>query len=225
MILEINNLTKSFEKPNETIYPVNSLYFSMNEGDYVVIKGRSGTGKSTLLNLIGIFLDPDEGEILYKGNNIIGLDDQEASKYRSQEVSYLTQNLDSIPTLTVFENIILPYYISLESGGEINEEIESKVLGIMESLNLLTLKDDKVRNLSGGEKKRLTFARSLVNDPSLLLLDEPTADLDDENATDILNILDRLNSEGMSIIVVTHDEAFDEKGRLFKMSDGKLFKN
>lgn len=225
MLLEIKNLSKSFYRGNDKIYPIKDLNFELEAGELACIMGRSGSGKSTLLNLLALFLDPDEGDILYKNKSILSFNDKESSRYRCEEIAYLTQELGTIPTLNVFENLLLPYSISVENGGEIKPAIEEKAMDILEKLGILDLKDTWVKNLSGGEKKRLTLARALINEPSLLILDEPTSDLDDKTAQDVRDLITQMNANGVAIIVATHDYEFKDVDNLYFLKDGKLNKD
>lgn len=225
-LLKIENLTKSFQRGVEQIFPVNHLNFQVDAGDFVCIMGRSGIGKTTLLNLIALFSNPDEGSIFYQGKALNDLDDDEMSKYRNQEIAYLTQSPELIKTLNAYENVVLPYYIRFDENKIIDSQDPAvKAKALMEKLGIADLRDEKVQNLSGGEKRRVALARSLINHPKILLLDEPTADLDEETANEIRNLLVALNQEGLTIIVVTHDEAFKRlDARNYRMIDGQVQK-
>lgn len=223
-LLAIENLTKSFHRGVEQIFPVNHLNFQIEAGDFVCIMGRSGIGKTTLLNLIALFSNPDEGNILYQGQSLNHLADDEMSKYRNQEIAYLTQAPELIKTLNVYENVVLPYYIRFDENKlNDDQDLGEKAKNLLTKLGIADLIDEKVQNLSGGEKRRVALARSLINQPNILLLDEPTADLDEETANEIRKLLVALNQEGLTIIVVTHDEAFKKlNARNYRMIEGQL---
>lgn len=223
-LLKTENLTKSFQRGAEQIFPVNQLNFEVDAGDFVCIMGRSGIGKTTLLNLIALFSDPDEGSIFYAGKALNDLNDDEMSKYRNQEIAYLTQSPELIKTLSVYENVVLPYYIRFDENKlKDSADPAAKAEALMAKLGLADLRDEAVQNLSGGEKRRVALARSLMNQPTILLLDEPTSDLDEETANEIRQLLVSLNQEGLTIIVVTHDEAFKHLNATnYRMVGGQL---
>lgn len=223
-MLEIKNLTKEYQQGSELIRPVDQLNLTMNQGDFLCIMGRSGTGKSTLLNLIAGFLKPDSGGVLFEGQNVHDLSDTEASIYRNQKIAYLTQKVVTLPTLNTLENILLPYYLHNDTDNE--GKVKERALQLMQKMGIESLKDQPVRQLSGGEKKRVAITRALINQPQLILLDEPTADLDEDTGQEIIDILLSLHQENVGIILVTHDPIFKqiEVAQQYQMTHGKLVK-
>lgn len=218
-ILKLENIVKTFERSNETIRPLDGVDFSLSKGDYGVIMGRSGTGKSTLLNTIALFLSPDSGDIYFDGKRINDLEDGEASRYRNLGIGYLMQNLQTFSSLSVLDNVILPNHMH-----EPKEGIGTRAEDLLDKLGILKLKDERVSNLSGGEQKRVCVARSLINNPDILILDEPTSNLDDKTAESIKELFADLNKAGMTILVVTHDTDFLKYGnKNYEIRDGKLF--
>lgn len=209
-MLEIKNLSKSFERDAETIYPVYNLDFSLQAGELACIMGRSGSGKTTLLNLLALFLKPDSGEINYQGQSVLDFDDQAASLYRNQDLAYVTQQATAIPSLNVLENILLPATIHQVPDEKQMEDLVAKAEDLMQALGIQELKNQPIRRLSGGEKKRVILARALINEPKILLLDEPTSDLDETSSLELIALLQTLNENGASMIVVTHDPLFKQ---------------
>lgn len=219
-LLELKKITKEFRRSNESIKPVEDLDFSLNKGDFSVIMGRSGTGKSTLLNIIALFLSLDHGEIYFKDKKIKDLKDEEASRYRNLNIGYLMQELQTISSLTVLENVLLPNFMHKS-----DQDAVDRANMLLEKLDILHLKDEWVYKLSGGEKKRVCVARSLINSPDILILDEPTSNLDEKTSKDLIDLFVQLNKEGLTILVVTHDQTFLEVGNNnYEIRSGNLYK-
>ena len=219
MLLEVKNLNKSFKRQGRNFSPVDDLSFSMEEGEFIVVSGRSGSGKTTFLNLISRLIEADSGKILLNGKNIINLNEEESSIYRNQEIGYLVQHPTLLESLNVIENIMLPFYLIESRKGN----PEEKARTILEDMDIEYLLNSQIDTLSGGELKRVALARTLINQPNLLLIDEPTSDLDEETARDMIKYLQRINKQGTAMIVVSHDKevlALDENQLVFK--DGQL---
>lgn len=219
MLLEVKNLSKSFKRHAGSFSPVDDLSFSMGDGELVVISGRSGSGKTTFLNLISRLIRADSGEIIFKGKNIVDLSAEESSVYRNQEIGYLVQHPTLLKSLNVIENVMFPFYLI---GNREGSPVE-KARTILEEMNIDYLMNSLIETLSGGELKRVALARTLINQPDLLLIDEPTSDLDEETARDMIKYLQRINKQGTAMIVVSHDKevlALDENQLVFK--DGQL---
>ncbi|MDO5688955.1 MAG: ATP-binding cassette domain-containing protein [Tissierellia bacterium] len=217
-LLNIEKLTKSFVQGQEKLIPIHELSLTINPGDFITIMGRSGTGKTTLLNLIALFLNPDAGHILYKGEKLNEFDDEEASEYRNRRIGFLIQTVPLIPSLTVEENIILPHFL-----WERTDDPREKAKELMHEFNIIKLKGEPIDNLSGGERKRVGLARALINEPEILLLDEPSSDLDEQTAKQIIDFLVDRNKRGLSILLVTHDRAFQRiSNRSYQLLDGSL---
>ncbi|MBG9986043.1 ATP-binding cassette domain-containing protein [Facklamia sp. DSM 111018] len=225
-MFEVKDLCKSFMRDGETISPVDHLNFTLNQGEMAVIMGKSGVGKTTFLNLLALFLKADQGDILYQKKSIIELDDQQASLFRNQELAYLTQKVETLSSLNVLENVMLPSYISSGEKKGVNE-IRQRAVDLLEKLGIGDLKDQAVRQLSGGEKKRVALARALINQPKILLLDEPTVSLDEATSLELRDLLVDLNKQGMGMLIVTHDPIFKDlkQAKLFHMVDGHLLES
>lgn len=219
-IIETENLSKSFKRGSNTLFTVKNVNFTLKEGDFVNIIGRSGSGKSTFLNLLSGLLKPTEGKIFAKGKNISDFSDREISKYRNEIIGFVPQSLGTLPNLNVLENVSLPYYLFKR-----DESAYEKAAMLLDLMGILHLKDDFAKNLSGGELKRVLIARSMINSPELLILDEPTSDLDKNTTMEIMDLLKKINSKGTALIIVTHELDILKYGNtLYQMEDGSLIK-
>ena len=219
-IIKTENLSKSFKRGSNTIFAVKNVNFTLEEGDFVNIIGRSGSGKSTFLNLLSGLLKPTEGKIFAKGKDMSDFSDREISKYRNEVIGFVPQSLGTLPNLNVLENVSLPYYLFKR-----DDSAYEKAAMLLDEMGILHLKDDFPKNLSGGELKRVLIARSMINSPKLLILDEPTSDLDKNTTVEIMDLLKKINSKGTALIIVTHELDILKYGNtLCQMEDGSLIK-
>ena len=219
-IIKTENLSKSFKRGSNTLFAVKNVNFTLKEGDFVNIIGRSGSGKSTFLNLLSGLLKPTEGKIFAKGKDMSDFSDREISKYRNEVIGFVPQSLGTLPNLNVLENVSLPYYLFKR-----DDSAYEKAAMLLDEMGILHLKDDFPKNLSGGELKRVLIARSMINSPELLILDEPTSDLDKNTTMEIMDLLKKINSKGTALIIVTHELDILKYGNtLYQMEDGSLIK-
>lgn len=219
-IIKTENLSKSFKRGSNTLYAVKNVNFTLEEGEFVNIIGRSGSGKSTFLNLLSGLLKPTEGKIFAKGKDMSDFSDREISKYRNEVIGFVPQSLGTLPNLNVLENVSLPYYLFKR-----DDSAYEKAAMLLDEMGILHLKDDFPKNLSGGELKRVLIARSMINSPELLILDEPTSDLDKNTTMEIMDLLKKINSKGTALIIVTHELDILKYGNtLCQMEDGSLIK-
>lgn len=219
-IIKTENLSKSFKRGSNTLFAVKNVNFTLDEGDFVNIIGRSGSGKSTFLNLLSGLLKPTEGKIFAKGKDMSDFSDREISKYRNEVIGFVPQSLGTLPNLNVLENVSLPYYLFKR-----DDSAYEKAAMLLDEMGILHLKDDFPKNLSGGELKRVLIARSMINSPELLILDEPTSDLDKNTTMEIMDLLKKINSKGTALIIVTHELDILKYGNtLCQMEDGSLIK-
>lgn len=219
-IIKTENLSKSFKRGSNTLFAVKNVNFTLEEGDFVNIIGRSGSGKSTFLNLLSGLLKPTEGKIFAKGKDMSDFSDIEISKYRNEIIGFVPQSLGTLPNLNVLENVSLPYYLFKR-----DDSAYEKAAMLLDEMGILHLKDDFPKNLSGGELKRVLIARSMINSPELLILDEPTSDLDKNTTMEIMDLLKKINSKGTALIIVTHELDILKYGNtLCQMEDGSLIK-
>ena len=219
-IIKTEDLSKSFKRGSNTLFAVKNVNFTLEEGDFVNIIGRSGSGKSTFLNLLSGLLKPTEGKIFAKGKDMSDFSDREISKYRNEVIGFVPQSLGTLPNLNVLENVSLPYYLFKR-----DDSAYEKAAMLLDEMGILHLKDDFPKNLSGGELKRVLIARSMINSPELLILDEPTSDLDKNTTMEIMDLLKKINSKGTALIIVTHELDILKYGNtLCQMEDGSLIK-
>ena len=219
-IIKTENLSKSFKRGSNTLFAVKNVNFTLEEGDFVNIIGRSGSGKSTFLNLLSGLLKPTEGKIFAKGKDMSDFSDREISKYRNEVIGFVPQSLGTLPNLNVLENVSLPYYLFKR-----DDSAYEKAAMLLDEMGILHLKDDFPKNLSGGELKRVLIARSMINSPELLILDEPTSDLDKNTTMEIMDLLKKINSKGTALIIVTHElDILKDGNTLCEMEDGSLIK-
>ena len=216
-LLEVKDLCRTFRQGDTDIHAVDHVSFSMEAGEMLAIVGQSGSGKTTLLNLLGGIDKPTSGQVLLDGLDIHTLSDAEAAKLRRQKIGYIYQDFKLLPILTAKENILLP---AILDGKKAPARVVSALadrLGIGNRLNHLP------SQMSGGQRQRVAIARALINHPSIILADEPTGNLDKESANEILEMLLKLNHEGNTILLVTHEESFaDLCPRKITLSDGQI---
>lgn len=216
-LFEVKDLCRTFRQGDTDIHAVDHVSFSMETGEMVAIVGQSGSGKTTLLNLLGGIDKPTSGQVLLDGQDIHSLSDEESAKLRRRKIGYIYQDFKLLPILTAKENILLP--ATLDGKKIPSSEVRALAdrLGIGNRLNHLP------SQLSGGQRQRVAIARALINQPSILLADEPTGNLDKASAREILEVLLKLNQEGNTILLVTHEESFaDLCPRKITLSDGRI---
>lgn len=218
LLVDVNNVYKIFERGGRDFTALNDVDFSVNSGDFINIVGKSGSGKSTLLTILSAIQDPTKGDVIVLERKISEMTDDEKSHYRNEFVGYVPQTLGTLSTLNVIDNVRLPHFFMKREGDGIKRAEE-----LLDMCGILHLKYEFPRNLSGGEVKRVLIARALMNEPKILLADEPTSDLDSATSFEIMEMLKKINDDGTTIIIVTHDDDLLKYGsRLLEMSDGKL---
>jgi len=215
-LLQAKELSREFDDGH--VRALRGVNFSIQEGEFVAITGPSGCGKSTLLQLLGALDRPTAGDLLYRGESIPNM--PHPSRYRAAEIGFIFQAFQLLPTFTALENVQIPMFESARSRAERREQ----ALALLKLVGLENRLDHFPSKLSGGERQRVAIARSLANEPSLLLADEPTGNLDSENAHAILNLIIRLQQEqGRTMVLVTHDPSIAERaGRILRMKDGQI---
>ncbi len=215
-VISAAGLTKIYQRGREQVRALENVSFSVCRGEFVAVTGPSGAGKTTLLNLIGCMDAPTSGTLRFLEKPIQDLTERERTRLRREQVGFVFQHFGLLPTLTVAENIALPAFFAGKRPGERLNELLAKV-------NLAHRRDHRPHELSGGEMQRVAIARALMNQPQLLLADEPTGNLDTTTGETIIALFKQLNREGLTIIVVTHNEALGRAtDRRLELRDGRL---
>ena len=216
-MLEVKNVSKVYGEGTAKLVALNNISLLVNDGDFIAIMGPSGSGKSTLLNIIGGLDHITSGEVILDGQRIDSLDENALVDVRRGKIAYVFQQYHLIPSLTALENVLLPLtFCGANSKGQ-------KALDILKRVGLERRAEHKPGQLSGGEQQRVAIARALVNDPSLILADEPTGNMDRKTGKEILALFGQLNGEGRSIVMVTHDpEIAGHAGEIVVLQDGQI---
>ncbi|HOJ01931.1 MAG TPA: ABC transporter ATP-binding protein [Anaerolineaceae bacterium] len=218
MFLEIQGLSKQYKRGEKAFLAVGSVDLSIDQGDFVSIIGRSGSGKSTLLNMIAGLLTPTAGNIKLEGTDIHALNDKQISELRNTRMGYIPQGSGVLSNLTIFDNVRLPYYLSKRQG-----DAAGRASFILDEIGMSSLADMLPAQLSGGEIRRVLIARALMNEPDILIADEPTSDLDIETAKEIMKLFARINKSGTTILIVTHElDTLEFGNRVLSMASGRL---
>ena len=217
-ILVMDKLCKNYQLGSTELRVLREIDLIIHSGEYVAIMGPSGSGKSTLLNMIGCLDRPSSGDYLLGGQSVAQMDDDELSNIRGARIGFIFQSFNLIAQLNVIENIEIPMYYQ----GYDKQQSAERALELAALVGLADRVGHRPSELSGGQQQRVAIARALGNDPLIILADEPTGNLDSASGADILTILDRLHSEGKTLIVVTHDEHIATKAeRVINLFDGR----
>jgi putative ABC transport system ATP-binding protein len=221
-IVEIKNLTKTYRRGVQVIPVLEDITLDIADGEFLALMGPSGSGKSTLLNIIAGIDKADRGAVNVAGVDISALSEAELAHWRSINVGFIFQFYNLIPVLTAFENVELPLLLTALSRSERREHVETA----LSIVNLLDRMDHYPSQLSGGQQQRVAIARAVVTDPTIIVADEPTGDLDRVSAQDVLGLMARLNREfGKTIIMVTHDPRAAEKAHIIRHLEKGILNN
>ena len=220
-MIVLESISKSFPGPSGEIRVLDHLDLQIEQGEYLAITGPSGSGKSTLLNVLGLLDKPSAGRYLFEGRDLSGLTERERCRLRNARIGFVFQLFHLIPQLTVRENVVLPLLYSSEFFS--NAGAEERAAEILERLGMAERLSAWPATLSGGERQRVAIARALINQPKIILADEPTGNLDQKSGAEVLGILRELSLSGQTIVVITHDmEVASEAGRRVRVVDGSL---
>lgn len=222
-IIKLQDISKKFLTDEVETRALNNINLVINKGEYLSLSGQSGCGKSTLLSLLGLLDAPTSGEYYLGDSNVAQLSRDQRAAIRSEQIGFVFQSFNLISDLTVFENVMLP--LTYQSGIS-KSAMHDKVSQVLEKVQMGHRKSHYPSQLSGGQQQRVAVARALVNDPAIILADEPTGNLDSKNAEAVLQLFDQLHQDGATICMVTHDPASAKRAsRCLEMFDGQLIKD
>ncbi|OEJ99655.1 ABC transporter ATP-binding protein [Roseivirga misakiensis] len=218
-VIETTDISKIYQMGSETIRALKSVSIGINEGEYVSFMGPSGSGKSTLMNMIGCLDTPSGGQYILNGNDVSDMTENELAEIRNKEIGFVFQTFNLLPRASSLENVALP----LIYAGYSKAEREEKALAALAGVGLGDRAHHKPNELSGGQRQRVAIARALVNDPSIILADEPTGNLDSKTSYDIMDLFAQLHDKGNTIIMVTHeDDIAQYSHRIVRLRDGLI---
>lgn len=223
-IIELDKVIKLYQRGTERVHAVDGISVSIEMGEFLSIVGPSGSGKTTLLNLIGCVDKPTYGTITLDSLNIGKLNERELTTIRGKTIGFVFQQFFLLPTLTALENVELPTLFARKNGLDNKDGKQYRAEELLELVDLKERANHLPSQLSGGEMQRVAIARALINDPKILLADEPTGNLDSQNAQIIIDIFKKLNQKGLTIIIVTHNIEFAQATKkMIHLKDGKIF--
>jgi len=216
-IIELNNIQRHFKMGTEVVKALRGITLDINEGEYVALMGPSGSGKSTLMNLLGALDTPTMGHYKLNGQEVEKLSDNELAAIRNKEIGFVFQTFNLLPRTTALDNVALP----LIYAGKSKKQRYKRAEEVLIQVGLEDRMDHKPNELSGGQRQRVAIARALVNNPSIILADEPTGNLDSVTSDEIMELFNQLHQKGHTIILVTHEEDIAEHAkRIIRLKDG-----
>jgi len=218
-MIELHDLSKVYRTSDVETTALNNVNLEISEGEFIAIMGPSGCGKSTLLNILGMLDTPNSGSYNFLGEDVANRSERELAIVRKQNIGFIFQSFNLIDELSVAENVELPLLYQKMPAKERAERVQQ----VLERVNIAHRADHRPQQLSGGQQQRVAVARAVVTNPNMILADEPTGNLDTTNGEEVLNLLGQLNSDGTTIIMVTHDQGHaDHASRVVHMLDGRV---
>jgi putative ABC transport system ATP-binding protein len=218
-IIQVRDLRKTYKMGSEVIHALRSVSLDVFKNEYVALMGPSGSGKSTLMNILGCLDSPSEGSYILNEIDVSSMSDGELAEVRNKQIGFVFQTFNLLPRLSALENVALPL---VYSGISKKERLEKAAM-VLEQVNLKDRMTHKPNELSGGQRQRVAIARALVNDPAIILADEPTGNLDSKTSVEIMNIFESIHQAGNTVIIVTHEPDIAEFARrVVRMKDGNI---
>ncbi len=218
-VIKIRNITRDFFLGQEIVKVLRGIDLDIDKGEYVALMGPSGSGKSTLMNLLGCLDTPTSGEYILNGKDVSKMSDDELAEIRNKEIGFVFQTFNLLPRTTALENVALPMIYAGASKSQRKERAEK----VLADVGLADRMDHKPNQLSGGQRQRVAVGRALVNNPSIILADEPTGNLDSKTSVEIMNLFDEIHASGNTVILVTHEEEIARHAhRIIRLRDGVI---
>ena len=222
MIIDIRNITKTYHMGDIEVKALRGVSFTAEKGEFIAVMGASGSGKSTMMDIMGCLASPSSGEYYLEDEEVSNLSDNRLAEIRNRKIGFVFQSFNLLPRTTALHNVELP----LIYGGTSRKERRKKAFESLEAVGLADRVDHKSNELSGGQIQRVAIARALVNNPSLVFADEPTGNLDTKSSGEIMSIFERLNEEGSTLVMVTHEpEVAQHARRVIQLRDGLISKD
>jgi len=222
LIIDIRNITKTYHMGDIEVKALRGVSFTAEKGEFIAVMGPSGSGKSTMMDIMGCLASPSSGEYYLEDEEVSNLSDNRLAEIRNRKIGFVFQSFNLLPRTTALHNVELP----LIYGGTSRKERRKKAFESLEAVGLADRVDHKSNELSGGQIQRVAIARALVNNPSLIFADEPTGNLDTKSSGEIMSIFERLNEEGSTLIMVTHEqEVAQHARRVIQLRDGLISKD
>ena len=218
-VIELKSVSKVYKsKGVDDVVALDDLTLDIRRGEFAAVCGVSGSGKSTLLHIMGCLDKPTSGKVIVSGTDVSGLNDSELAKIRSERIGIVLQDFALIPYRTAYDNVMVPLYFSRN-----RKNIRKRIMESLEKTGVSDLAKREIKKMSGGQKQRVAIARALVNYPDIILADEPTGQLDTKTKKEIAELFKAINSEGVTIVVVTHDDELAKAAdRIVRISDGRI---
>lgn len=218
-VIKIRNIKRDFKMGQEILHVLKGIDLDIKKGEYVALMGPSGSGKSTLMNILGCLDSPTSGEYELNGSKVSDMSDDQLAEIRNKEIGFIFQTFNLLPRTTALENVALPMIYA----GINKEERTKRAKQVLTDVGLSDRMDHKPNELSGGQRQRVAVARALVNNPSIILADEPTGNLDTKTSIEIMNLIDNIHQAGNTVILVTHEEDIAQRAkRIIRLRDGMI---